>query len=140
MELIQIDDVKKQIEELKKLVRVVSRGEHSTLVAKGVREVDFLFSKDMEWIEPSGQYGLSFATSIKKLKSILKTKARFVDEVEIYAIDSTSLVGDGLNVIFDRPGHASLTVTRRMKVADLIKKLEQIALKMDRVGRLRISP
>lgn len=48
MELIQIDDVRKQIMELKKLVRVVDPDSHATLTNSGVRELDFKFSNDME--------------------------------------------------------------------------------------------
>ncbi len=46
MELIQIDDVREQIAELKKLIRVVDPKSHSTLTNGNVREVDFKFSSE----------------------------------------------------------------------------------------------
>ena len=141
MELIQIDDVRERITELKQLIRVVDPGTHSTLVNSGVREVDFKFSRDMEYVEPSSDAGLSFATNMKKFKSLIKTKARFHSEIDIYAIDETSLLAiDGLKIIHDRPGHASLTVVQRMKTAELIKKLESVASKMDKIGTMRVAP
>jgi len=141
MELIQIDDVRKQITELKKLIRVVDPKMHSTLTNGNVREVDFKFSTDMEFVEPSNDVGLSFATNMKKFKSLIKSKARFQVEIDIYAVEELMLMGlDGLKIVHDRPGHASLTVTKRMRVPDLIKKLEAIALKMEKIGRMRVSP
>ena len=140
MELIQVDDVRKNIVELKKIVRVVDPGTHATLTKDTVREVDFKFSQDMEWIEPSSEYGLSFATNMKKFKKLVKSKARFHQEIDIYAIDETMLVLEGLKLIHDRPGHASLTVTRRMKVPELIGKLETLSQRLESIGRLRVTP
>lgn len=141
MELIQIDDVREQITNLKKLIRVVDPRTHATLTNGNAREVDFKFSSDMEFVEPSSEVGLSFATNMKKFKTLIKSKARFHVEVDIYAIEELKLIGvDGLKVVHDRPGHASLTVTKRMRVPDLIKKLEIIAGKMEKIGRIRVAP
>ena len=140
MELIQVDDVREQIMELKKLIRVVDPGTHATLTNGNVREVDFKFSSDMEYVEASNDVELSFATNMKKFKALIKSKARFHAEVDIYAIDELKLMGvDGLKILHDRPGHASLIVTKRMRVPDLIKKLEMIAGKMEKIGRMRVS-
>lgn len=140
MELIQIDDIREKITELKKLVRVVDPSSHSTLTNGSVRELDFKFSNDMEYIEPSLIVGLSFATNMKKFKKLLKSKSRFHSEVDIYAIDESLLSIEGLKIVHDRPGHASLTVTQKMPIATLIEKLEIIARRMDKIGRLRIEP
>lgn len=78
MELIQIDDVRKQITELTKLIRVVDPRTHVTLTNGNEREVDFKFSSDMEFVEPSSDVGLSFATNMKKFKALIKSKARFL--------------------------------------------------------------
>jgi len=141
MELIQIDDVRKQIIELKKLIRVVDPNSHATLTDGTVREVDFKLSDDMEYAEESREVGLSFATNMKKFKKLIKSKARFHEEVDIYAVDEMALLTvDGLKVIHDRPGHASLTVTERTSIPDLIERLETVAGKMEKIGRMRVSP
>lgn len=138
MELIQVDDVRKQIVELRKLVRVVDPGHHATLTDNTARELDFSFSADMEWIEADTKSGLSFATNMKKFKKLVKSKARFQYEVDIFVIDERMLIVEGLKIIHDRPGHASLTVTRRMKVPELIQKLEIVSLKLESIGRMRV--
>lgn len=138
MELIQVDDVRKQIVELRKLVRVVDPGQHATLVENTVREVDFSFSSDKEWVEADSNSGLSFATNMKKFKKLVKSKARFQSEVDVFVIDESMLIVEGLRVVHDRPGHASLTVTRRMRVPELIQKLEIVALKLESIGRMRV--
>ncbi len=140
MELIQIDDVREQITELKKLVRVVDPRSHATLTNHNVREVDFKFSSDMEYVEASRDVGLSFATNMKKFKKLIKSKARFHAEVDIYAIEESMLLVDGLKIVHDRPGHASLTVTKRTSVPELIKKLEVVARKLEKIGRMRVTP
>jgi len=138
VELIQVDDVRKQIVELKKLVRVVDRNHHATLTNGSVREIDFSFSTDMEWIEADTNSGLSFATNMKKFKKLVKSKARFQSEVDIFVVEESMLFVEGLKIIHDRPGHASLTATRRMKVPELIQKLESVALKLESIGRMRV--
>lgn len=78
MELIQIDDIREQITELKKLIRVIDSRTHATLTNGNAREVDFKFSSDMEFVEPNSEVGLSFATNMKKFKVLIKSKARFL--------------------------------------------------------------
>ncbi|QFT53279.1 hypothetical protein [Microbulbifer sp. THAF38] len=140
MELIQVDNVREQITKLQKLIRVVDPHSHSTLTDGTVREIDFKFSPDMEYIEASNEVGLSFATNMKKFKKIIKSKSRFHTECDIYAIDESLLSMDGLKIIHDRPGHASLTVTKKMPIPDLINKLKVIAARMDKIGTMRIAP
>ena len=104
-----------------------------------VREIDFSFSADMEWIEANTESGLSFATNMKNFKKLVKSKVRFQAEVDIFVIDESMLIVEGLRIIHDRPGHTSLTVTRRMKVPELIQKLETVALKLESIGRMRAA-
>ncbi len=139
MELIQVSDVRKQIVELKKIVRIVDKESHATLTDNAVRELDFKFSSDMEWVEKSTDAGLSFATNMKKFKKLIKSKARFNAEIDIYVIDKSRLIIDGLKLVHDRPGHASLTVTEKMRVPELVKKLELVAERMDSIGRIKVS-
>lgn len=58
-------------------MRAVDAGTHSLLSGNNVRELDFEFSADMQWIEASPDKGLSFATNMKKFKQLIKSKGRF---------------------------------------------------------------
>lgn len=93
---------------------------------------------DGKWVEATPDKGLSFATSMKKFKSILKLKGRHVPHVDIYAIDTALVHIDGLHFNPDRPGHVSLVVTQRMTVAALVGKLETLALQMEPIGRISV--
>lgn len=139
MEYIFLDDVKVHIQELKRYIRPVGSSEHPTLVEGSVREVDFVLSPDKKWVEPSLEYGLSFATSMKKFKSVYKLKARRFSEVDVFAIDDLTPLPDNMKIIRDRPGHASLVVTKRMLVSELIKKLEIVAQRAEYIGRIRVA-
>lgn len=138
MELIQVDDVHKQIVELRKLLRVVDPGQHAALVQGTIRDVDFEISADGKWVEANRAKGLSFATSMKKFKSILKLKGRHVSHVDVYAVDAATVHLEGLLFNPDRPGHVSLVVTQRMTVAALVARLETLALHMEPIGRISV--
>ena len=58
---------------------------------------------------------------MKNFKKLIKSKARFQVEVDLFVIDESMLMIEGLRIIHDKLGHASLTVTRRMKLPKLIK-------------------
>lgn len=77
---------------------------------------------------------------MKKLKSVFSLKARRFAEVDIYAIDDLTVLPDDMRMIRDRPGHASLVVTRRMSVEELIRRLQELSNRAERIGRIRISP
>ena len=138
MELIQVDDIRLQIVELRKLIRVVEPGQHATLVQGSVRNVDFEVSADGKWVEANREKGLSFATSMKKFKGLLKLKGRHVSQVDVYAVDAATIHIDGLFFNPDRSGHVSLIVTTRMSVSDLVAKLERLALQMEPIGRISV--
>lgn len=140
MELVHINDIKEHITELKKLIRVVQVPSHATLVNKNIRQRDFVISKDQKFVEASSEKGLSFTTNMKKLKSLISLNKRYAKEVDIFSIDEFELMDiDGLKIIHDRSGHASLTVTKRMPISDLIKKLEIVADRMEKLGRMRLD-
>lgn len=140
MELIQVDDVRQQIVELKRLVRVVDSGTHALLDGGTVRRVDFKFSADLKYIEPDPRVGLSFATNMKKFKGLLRLKGRFVSQVDVFVIDPATVHIPGLRFIPDSPGHCSLVATERIKVDELVKKLEALAIKMEFIGRIAVTP
>lgn len=140
MELIQVDDIRQQLVELRRIVRVADPGGHATLHDGRPRLLDFQFSSDMQWIEADLTKGLSFATSMKRLKSVLSTRGRFQTTLDIYVIDEERLSIEGLRLIHDRPGHASLVVARRMRVDELIVRLDRLAYLMEYIGTIRTSP
>jgi len=138
MEYILAEDLRHHLEVLRKYVRPVGMGEQPTLVNGGVRQVDFLLSPDGKWVLPS-EKGLSFVTSMKKFKGLLKLKARHVGEVDVYAFNDSLLLPPGLEIVRDSPGHASLRVKERMALTDLISRLEDLGRRMERIGRIRLS-
>jgi len=138
MEYILLDDVKEHIQELKKYIRPVGMTEHPTLVKGGVRDADFLLSEDKKWVLPSDN-GLSFATNMKKFKSIYKLKGRLFLEVDIFAIDDMTPMPQNMKIVRDRPGHASLIVNQKMLLTDLIKNLELISQRAEHIGRIRVT-
>ena len=77
---------------------------------------------------------------MRKLKAIIKSKARFHADIDIYAVDEYVSLPTGLKFIKDRPGHASLVVTQDMSTNDLINKLEKVAIILEPIGTVRIKP
>lgn len=139
MEYIFVDDVREHIQTLQKYVRPVGSTEHPMLFEGSVRDVDFVLSNDKQWVEPSLAHGLSFATSMKKFKSVFKLKARRFEEVDVYALDDQSPLPADMKIVRDRPGHASLVVTKRMTVKQLIDKLETLAGISEHIGSIKVS-
>ena len=139
MELITMEDLRHIIIELKKFVRIADPGSHSTLTEDSITPVDFNLSQDRAQVNKDLTKGLSFATNMRKLKSIIKSKARFHTDIDIYAIDEHAPLPEGLQFIRDRPGHASLVVTQNMSTADLIKKLKKIAKILEPIGTVKVK-
>lgn len=119
MELVTMEDIRHIIIELKKFVRIADPGGHSTLTQGSVSPADFNLSEDRARVNKDLTKGLSFATNMRKLKSIIKSKARFHTDIDIYAVDEHVALPVGLRFIKDRPGHASLVVTQDMSTEDL---------------------
>jgi hypothetical protein len=140
VEYILLDDLKLHIETLRKCVRPVGAKEHPMLVAGGVRAVDFVLSEDRQWVLPSLEHGLSFATSMKKFKSVYKLKSRFFEEIDVYAIDDTTPLPPNMQLIRDKPGHASLVVAQKMSVQALTENLIMLAGRAELIGRIKVSP
>jgi len=44
-----------------------------------------------------------------------------------------------MKIVRDRPGHASLIVTQKMLLTDLIKNLELISQRAEHIGRIRVT-
>lgn len=140
MELVTMEDLRHVIMDLKKFVRISDPGGHRTLTQGTVSSVDFNLSQDGLTVNADLTKGLSFATNMKKLKSIIKSKARFHTDIDIYAVDEYVSLPTGLKFIKDRPGHASLVVTQNMTIDELIKKLEKVAIILESIGTVRVKP
>ena len=140
MELITMENLRHVIIELKKFVRIADPGGHRTLVQGTVTPADFNLSQDQTSVNKDLTKGLSFATNMRKLKSIIKSKARFHTDIDIYAVDEHVVLPSGLKFIKDRPGHASLVVTQNMSTKDLVEKLEKVAKILEPIGTVRVKP
>jgi hypothetical protein len=138
MEYIVTEDLRRHLEVLRKYVRPVGPGEHPTLYPEGVRDVDFAMTPDRQWVLPS-DLGLSFVTNMRKLKKILSSKGRFFEEVDVFAFDDTFPLPPGLIIVRDGAGHASLRAVVKMKVSDLIPKLEDVSRRMEKIGRIKLG-
>ena len=115
----------------KHFIRITDPGSHRTLVNGSVRPADFNIDNNETRVKADRTKELSFATSMKKLKSIIKSKSRFFSDINIYSIDEFVRLPDGLQFIKDRPGHVSLVVTKDMETKALIEKLEVVARSME---------
>ncbi len=139
MELVTMEDLRNVIIELKKFVRIADPGGHRTLTQSTVTPADFNLSQDRKRVNKDLTKGLSFATNMRKLKAIIKSKARFHTDIDIYAVDEYVALPAGLKFIKDRPGHASLVVTQDMSTDELIKKLEKVAIILEPIGTVRVK-
>ena len=62
-----------------------------------------------------------------------------MNEIDIYFLDDTTPLPEGMRLINDRPGHACLAATRKMRVEELIKKLEDVASRAEYLGRIKVG-
>lgn len=133
--------------ELNAFLRLAFNGEDPTIdVEQGVRSLDFKLKKDKETgiteVQSSEKRGLSFCTSLKKLADVVTARIRAfnkkrsespfsilqenLDEVKVYIFKKGCTLPEGLAFVNDKPGHASLVVTRNMLMEILIKKLKEV--------------
>ena len=141
MEYIFEDDLNQHLEVLRKYIRPIGPKEHPFLTKKGgVREVDFLISEDGQWVLPSNEKGLSFCTSLKQFRIVKKFKQAIFQEIDVYAIDDMTPLPPNMRLIRDKPGHASLVVTQKMPLTDLISGLTTLVARAEHIGRIRIKP
>lgn len=99
-----------------------------------MRDGDWFFSENKEWILPHDQMGLSFSSTYKNLKDVYRLKGKWNPgaQIDVYwTIDRPDLP-KGLKFVADRDtkGHYFLTATEPMLLDDLIKKLKTLARQM----------
>ena len=145
--LVELEKIVEEIENF--LARPRKRGQHPTIYPErndgskyrtihGIRYCDFDFSDDEEWVNAHPQKGLSFSATWDNLKFVhgltqrMKPKKKPID---IYWILSKADIPSDLKFVADKknPGHYFLTVTQRMTVHQLVKKLEMLAQRMSTI-------
>ena len=143
--LTDLSEIVSKIEGYK--ARPVERGQHPTLYSHqadgkyktvmGIRVCDFKFSPDFKWVLPDDQMGLSFSATWQNLKGVYKMVSRGKTKpVDVYWVLSGADIPPGLAFVDDRKpssaakGHYFLTVTERMTVKVLVRKLQLVAYRM----------
>lgn len=111
--------------------RDVGEGEQ---LYRGVRDGDWFFSENKEWILPHDQMGLSFSTTYKNLKDVYRLKGRWNPgaQIDVHWVIERSDLPSALKFVPDRnkQGHYFLTVTEPMLLSSLIAKLKILARQM----------
>ena len=139
-----LKDIQEIVEKLNGfMARPIYRGNHPTTyperpnVFKGIRyrkPEDYKLSPDKKWVIPDDQTGLSFSGTWANLKDAYQMFAkRKPDQVlDVYWTINDNNLCEGLKFVEDResPGHYFLTVTERMTVDQLAKKLKILADRM----------
>ncbi len=101
---------------------------------KGVRVKDWFLSEDEKWVLPHDQMGLSFSSTFKNLKNVLKLKRRHNpnSKIHIFWVLEEADIPAGLKFEPDRQkkGHYFLTVTEQMLLSALVAKLKIVAQRM----------
>ncbi len=145
--LVELRDYIKHFDDFR--ARPIRKGEHPTLYSvddthnpntHGVRYRDYLFDVDGYWVLPHEQKGLSFSGTWKHLSGVYKMFSRGVKKTpDVYWTLSATDFPPGLKLEKDRSksskakGHYFLTVTERMHVAQLRKKLLWVADRMQKI-------
>ena len=137
------EDLREYIKSLGKIcARPTPEGSHPTLYADhsqgtmyhGVREKDYFFSQDKQWVLPHNQMGLSFSAHWSHLKDQLKIKSKHNhgQAINVFWIIEEADIPAGLKFEADKkdPKHYLLTVTERMLVNQLAQKLAWVADRM----------
>jgi len=106
----------------------------------GIRLRDYEFSHDLQWIIPNDQKGLSFAGTWYRLSRTYKMFNRGnVKSPDVYWVLSGADLPSGLKFEADRSprssakGHFFLTVTEKMTVETLRKKLLRLSDRMSKI-------
>lgn len=141
-----MDNLREIIKEYEKvLARPTRELSHPTLYRKrdvspddrlihGVRVKDWLLSVDEKWVLPHKQMGLSFSANWQHLKGVYKMKEKHNPEsaIHVYWVLESCDLPQKMKFEPDsvKTGHYLLTVTERMTIYELIRKLKWLADRM----------
>ncbi|PCI46372.1 MAG: hypothetical protein COB43_14275 [Oceanospirillales bacterium] len=105
-----------------------------TELVQGIQIGDYCFSNCKNWVIPHDQMGLSFSANWKHLKGIYKLKSAKNPgkSVDVYWVLEKADIPKELKFVPDQKDdrHYFLTVTKKMTVDDLVKKLTWVADRM----------
>ncbi|WP_444915556.1 hypothetical protein [Microbulbifer sp. TRSA007] len=104
-----------------------SEGRYRTVM--GVRICDYKFSADERWVLPDDQMGLSFSGTWENLQFSHKMASRKKKPVDIFWVLSEADLPKHMKFEKDkeRDGHYFLTVTKRIRIEDLVFNLKWIS-------------
>ena len=149
-----LEDLREYIKDIDGyFARPTTRGEHPTLYKGnnsadyicGIRKRDYLFSSCGKWVLPSNCMGLSFSAHWQHLKNIyrLKSTRNGGKPVDVYWVLEATDVPSGLKFVADpndkRNRHYFLIVTERMRVDQLVSKLEWVADRMSIIRNAQVA-
>ncbi len=107
---------------------------NGTELIQGIQVGDFCFSNCKQWILPHDQMGLSFSANWKHLKGIYKLKSvkNPGKSVDVFWVLEKADLPPELKFVADQKDdrHYFLTVTQKMTIDTLIKKLKCVADRM----------
>jgi hypothetical protein len=145
-----MEDLREYIKNLGKFyARPSISGDHPTLyldhsqgqMIHGIREKDYIFSPCKKWVIPHNQMGLSFSAHWQHLKDRFKMKSRHAEgkPVNVYWVLEAADIPDGLKFVQDKreQQHYLLTVTEKMTVYQLARKLSWVADRMTKISDAR---
>ena len=137
------EDLREYIKTLGKIcARPTPEGSHPTpyihhsqgRMIQGVREKDYFFTADKQWVLPHSQMGLSFSAHWSHLKDQLKIKNKHNKgkAINVFWILEEADIPEGLKFEADKkdPKHYLLTVTEKILVSHLAQKLSWVADRM----------
>lgn len=105
-----------------------------TTLVRGIQVGDYCFSSCLNWVEPHNQMGLRFSANWNHLKGIYKLKSvkNIGKSVDVYWVLEKADIPTDLKFVPDNKDdrHYFLTVTKKMTVDDLVKKLQWVADRM----------
>ena len=100
----------------------------------GIQVRDYCFSSCRRWVLPHNQMGLSFSANWQHLKSIYKLKSSKNPgkSIDVYWVLEKADIPPDLAFVPDQKDsrHYFLTVTKKMPVDELVRKLEWVADRM----------
>lgn len=104
------------------------------ILYRGIRDGDWFFSQNKEWVLPHSQMGLSFSSSYANLKDVYRLKGKWNPgaQIDVHWVLERPDIPTCFKFIADngKSGHYFLTITEPMLLDTLVKKLKILARKM----------
>ncbi|MBB3060342.1 hypothetical protein [Microbulbifer rhizosphaerae] len=116
-------------------------------IFEGVRECDYKISKsDPNWVLASPEHGLSFSATMKHAVNTMKFLGGFQKKgtkinCAYWILENNEAIPKDMEFVQDpdNPEHYLLTITKDMKISDLVFKLKWIAQRMTTIDDLSLE-